>query len=444
MVSKISVTFLLAASFIASACASSLDERQSCIPRAENCVSGTCCAGLFCSTTAPHICSSCIPNTEFCTGVPCCAGLFCGVENQAALIPTPLRFAGRVSRLGDPGAVISRAAPGSAAPIAGNVHDQEVFFKDHAPQARGIEFSLYPERVWGNADHVALLLQGTRITLAHAHFLICEDYSDDGRPISDAAQLDSPSSRSSHLRLLGAPSLGVISVSPEGGSQQHYPSFLTTILPFRSRRALHIAFLFHTVSLQSVLSSSLGPFWTVFTAANSKNAYSEAANVEMCDFAWPYYKCQLLQECPDVLYGPYARRTFLVTAMGRRLSRMRGVLAYLKLRCRPTGISAASTRSCVANWTPPSFPPAPVFAPHTPPLSLDTRPQARIYWAGVKMALSALIEERLYQHSQLLFGNFRKTRVPSNAPTTVNSLDTPWCTSAKLAHGSVARPEMAK
>jgi hypothetical protein len=62
MVSKISIVFVAAASLFATVSGSPfgnsiLEGRQTgCIPAAENCDGGkTCCTGLFCSLTAPHV-----------------------------------------------------------------------------------------------------------------------------------------------------------------------------------------------------------------------------------------------------------------------------------------------------------------------------------------------------------------------------------------------------
>ncbi|KAJ7496558.1 hypothetical protein FB451DRAFT_1208081 [Mycena latifolia] len=96
MFSKISGTFILAASLFASSSgtpllnATNLDGRAAaCQPAAESCATTACCAGLFCSLTAPHTCSNCIPSAEFCIGVPCCSGLFCGLETGTCGPCTP-------------------------------------------------------------------------------------------------------------------------------------------------------------------------------------------------------------------------------------------------------------------------------------------------------------------------------------------------------------------
>ncbi|KAJ6589650.1 hypothetical protein B0H19DRAFT_1104427 [Mycena capillaripes] len=84
MLFKTSVVLVLSSRLFGSSYASpttnatALDGRATCTPAAENCDTTTCCPGLFCSTTEPHLCSACAGLSGFCLGVPCCAGLFCG------------------------------------------------------------------------------------------------------------------------------------------------------------------------------------------------------------------------------------------------------------------------------------------------------------------------------------------------------------------------------
>ncbi|KAK7028663.1 hypothetical protein R3P38DRAFT_933896 [Favolaschia claudopus] len=66
-----------------------LDTRQ-CAPAAVSCDGRACCAGLFCSLTAPRVCSQCIGSAGICSGIPCCVGLSCGLKTRVRTHTLPV------------------------------------------------------------------------------------------------------------------------------------------------------------------------------------------------------------------------------------------------------------------------------------------------------------------------------------------------------------------